>query len=433
MPGKFGDSPQANVSGRELQELADWMWVRLVYGMCSYSAVCDVRRCGGSAGRLREVLLAGNTANFEPSVCEKARMVTLDEARRFTENCMKDGCGILTMNSPLYPEILRMIPVPPLVLFTAGNQNILETELAVGVVGARHPSAYTVDVETDMLGALCRELGDLNIQITSGFAAGVDAAAHHTALKCGKSTTAVLGCGLDISYPSENYSLRRDMLDSGRGLFITEFFPGTSPLPVNFPKRNRILCGISHVITLFEASIRSGSLNSAGHALEQGKPICVLPPHDVRDPRYAGVFSLLRDGAYPMMTAQDIIRVVLEQLPQQVPADRYLRPSNSAVYAAEAITQADIHRPRQKASPKKTEEPENLPEAPLFRLEAAMEPQEGISAQIYRYLRENGATRVNDLADALQTDMAELLSELTALELEGLVEANFGQRYSIVE
>jgi DNA processing protein len=152
---------------------------------------------------------------------------------------------------------------------------------------------------------ICSDLARAGVVVVSGFAVGLDSAAHRGALLAGGRTVAVLGCGIDVDYPKDNASAKQYI--TKKGLLLTEFLPGTEPYPKNFPTRNRILSGISLGTLVIQAPERSGSLITASLALEQGRNVFCVPPADIFDKRYAGVVKYLRDGAIPVFSYLDII------------------------------------------------------------------------------------------------------------------------------
>ena len=178
---------------------------------------------------------------------------------------------------------------------------------AVAIVGSRQATPYGLRV-TD---ALARELSALGFTIVSGFARGIDAAAHRAALASGGRTVAVLGCGLDVDYPSGHASLRAEI--AGSGAVLTEFAPGTAPFATNFPRRNRIISGLALGVVVVEASEDSGSLITARLALEQGREVFAVPgPIDA--PTSRGPHGLLKQGAKLVETVDDIVEELLPQL-----------------------------------------------------------------------------------------------------------------------
>ena len=181
---------------------------------------------------------------------------------------------------------------------------------AVAIVGTRKPTKYGVEVTH----RLAYDLAKKGVVIISGMALGVDGLAHRAALEAGGATIAVLGNGLNEFYPSTHRQLAADILAKG-GAIISEFEPETPAYPANFLQRNRIVSGLSDAIIITEAARRSGTLNTAGHALEQNKDIFVVPGN-ITSPLSAGCNALLRQGATPVTSADDILEIIAPQLLQ---------------------------------------------------------------------------------------------------------------------
>jgi len=168
------------------------------------------------------------------------------------------------------------------------------------VVGSRRPTRYGLDAAF-MIG---RELAAAGITVVSGLARGIDARAHEGALSAGGSVAAVLGCGVDVVYPREHERLYAEVAESG--CLISEYPPGTRPLPGNFPARNRIISGLSRAAVVVEAGIKSGALITAGHALAQGRDVYAVPG-SIFSPACEGSNRLLADGAHPLLKTEDIL------------------------------------------------------------------------------------------------------------------------------
>src|SRR5436309_7223720 len=205
-----------------------------------------------------------------------------------------------------YPELLRAIYDPPAVLYCDGSVEPGDRQ-AVAIVGSRQATPYGLRITETLAG----ELSALGFTILSGFARGIDAAAHRAALAAGGRTIAVLGCGLDVDYPPGHASLHAEI--AGSGAVLTEFAPGTPPRATNFPRRNRIISGLALGVVVVEAADDSGSLITARLALEQGREVFAVPgPIDV--PTNRGPHGLLKQGAKLVETVDDIVEELLPQL-----------------------------------------------------------------------------------------------------------------------
>jgi len=224
---------------------------------------------------------------------------------------------ILTPNSDLYPKLLHEIPDPPPVLFVQGNVNLLNT-LQLAIVGSRNPSPNGLQTSYEF----ARSLAACGLTITSGLALGIDAAAHQGALDGQGYTIAVTGTGLDRVYPASHHQLAHRIAD--QGALISEFPPGTAPKPDHFPRRNRLISGMSLGTLITEAALRSGSLITARLALEQGREVFAIPG-SIHNPLAHGCHQLIRNGAKLVEKIYDII----EELGQFMPIDSTLNTENT--------------------------------------------------------------------------------------------------------
>ena len=209
------------------------------------------------------------------------------------------GNHILTFNDPAYPPLLKELPDPPPVLFVSGNVESL-TSLQLAIVGSRNPSPAGKETAREF----ASHLNQYGLTITSGLASGIDAAAHKGALDNNGVTVAVMGTGPDQVYPASHQQLARQIIE--RGALISEFPPGTPPLAENFPRRNRIISGLSVGTLIVEAALRSGSLITARLALEQGREVFAIPG-SIHNPLARGCHQLIRQGAKLVENTQDIL------------------------------------------------------------------------------------------------------------------------------
>ena len=207
---------------------------------------------------------------------------------------------IISFWDPEYPSDLKAIHDPPALLYVRGA---LPSAEALAVVGSRQASPAGILLASH----ICLEIAEAGIVIVSGLARGIDSAAHQAALDAGGLTIAVLGCGIDRIYPPENRHLFQQITETGA--VISEYPPGTDPLPGHFPGRNRIISGLSKGVLIVEAARKSGSLITADFALEQGREVFALPGA-VSSANSDGVNSLLKDGAHLVTETRDITEVL---------------------------------------------------------------------------------------------------------------------------
>ena len=242
----------------------------------------------------------------DPSLLERAAPL-IDQAGRVRTRAARLGISVLAWNDPRFPAALRAIPDVPPALWYRGRLETLGASM-VAIVGSR--SASPVALETAV--RLAHGLAGFGIVVVSGLARGVDSAAHRGALRAGR-TVAVLGSGLDRIYPSEHTALAADI--AATGVVLTEYPPGTPPLPGYFPMRNRLISGLSLATIVVEAAEKSGSLITAGCAADQGRDVMVVPG-SVAGGRNRGGHALIRDGAALVETPED----VLQQLGWHIPS-----------------------------------------------------------------------------------------------------------------
>lgn len=240
--------------------------------------------------------------------------------------CRDLGIAITAPGRAGYPEPLAALPAPPPILYLRGRWTP-EDARSVAIVGTREPTDYGRRAAY----ALARDFSAAGYAVVSGLAAGIDGAAHAGAIEGGGRTIAVIGCGLDIPYPLENLSVRARMeADEGaRGLVVSEFPPGVEPRAGHFPRRNRIISALARAVVVVEAGGKSGALLTAANAREQGRPLFAVPG-PIFSAMSAGTTTLLRRGALPVASIDDVIRVLEGNAPR-----RMIHPSTVASYAEE--------------------------------------------------------------------------------------------------
>jgi DNA processing protein len=224
---------------------------------------------------------------------------SFDEANLQQDKMLRDSVNLVSLHDPRYPERLKEIFDPPIVLFTKGRLELLKSVL-LGVVGTRRPTPYGTAVAERLSGDLARA----GLTITSGLARGIDAAAHRGALAAGGNTVAVLGCGLDVVYPSENRKLAAEL--GQKGLVVTEFPMESPAYPQNFPIRNRIISGLSAGVLVVEGAQYSGSSITARLALDQGRELFAVPGN-ITSKMSWGPNMLLKQGAKVVQEWNDVV------------------------------------------------------------------------------------------------------------------------------
>jgi DNA processing protein len=258
---------------------------------------------------------------------ESAEAVAARHYRPMSEEildwCHRERCTVLLRGTRGYPSILEEIYDPPLVLYARGDPEALEAA-AVAIVGTRKPTPYGLQMAEGLAG----DLSLRGVAVISGLARGIDAAAHRGCLEAHGRTVAVLGCGIDVTYPREHRRLTERVLE--KGLILSEFPPGTSPAPQNFPVRNRIISGLSLGTLIVEASEYSGSLITARLAMEQNREVFAIPGN-LTSPGSFGPNFLIKQGAKLVQSWRDVVEEFPPEIRQSILAkeNRQVDPAPS--------------------------------------------------------------------------------------------------------
>lgn len=362
------------------------------------------------------------------------KTVTMEQVEKIIQNCREKQIAMVCFDDENYPEQLRQIYNPPIVLFYQGQLSVLTDYPSLTVVGTRNPSDYSIQT-ADLL---CRCLAKSGMLLVSGFAVGVDSVAHRAALLSGGKTVAVMGCGLDIPYPKVNAPSKKYIIRNG--LMLTEFLPGTEPARQNFPMRNRILAGVSSGTLVIQAPVGSGALITAEQAMEQGKPVFCLPPADIFDNQYAGVVKYLREGAIPVFAPEDILREYhdsCEERLQEISVDTILKqqsvrkPVQSEKQAAAPSPKPMGETARLSKSKKESTEETVEPVKPAAAA-SGLETLEGLTKQIMALLLEQSPLQIDQIVQTVQADAEEVAACLTELAIAQLVQRMPGQYYSVL-
>jgi DNA processing protein len=230
-----------------------------------------------------------------------------DSFRKDLERVMKEGARVLTYESPEYPKgLMSLGDDAPLVVYVKG-EIIEEDRYAVAIVGSRKSTPYGISVAE----RIASDLTDMGLTVVSGGARGIDTAAHIGSVRSGGRSIAVMGSGIDISYPAENRGLFERI--SRSGAVLSEFAPGMRPNRENFPRRNRLISGLSMGVLVVEAASKSGALITASHALEQGKEVFSVPGN-ISSSASSGTNDLIKQGAKMVLKAEDILEELAPQM-----------------------------------------------------------------------------------------------------------------------
>ena len=351
-----------------------------------------------------------NAQQMQGFLGESWRKAAEDELAKVEEL----NLGVVTWAQPGYPERLRQIVDPPLVLYHLGDTSLLGNP-GLAIVGSRECSRYGIELAH----RIAMDLADQGVTIISGLAYGIDREAHLCGLKGPGSSIAVMGTGLDLVYPSSNMDIWREM--SQKGLILTEYAPGTKPHGGNFPQRNRIISGLALGVLVVEARSKSGSLITARLAMEQGREVFAVPgPVSLKS--YRGCHEIINQGAKLVHGAEDILLEIKPQLEEFLKLQTRPPAPLKAKPAPVQATLLEGGRPRRMKSlspsrpPARQPAPKSPPEAP-----EAEKAAPGLEEELSQHLAAVGATHVDALSRSFSREAGEMSAALLLLELKGVV------------
>lgn len=388
-----------------------WVWLAELPGLKNPSRLALLRHFGSPEDIFfadREELLLAE--DVPPAQAELALNRDLSAADRILADCQRLGQRILTIQDAEYPQRLRNIFDPPLVLYVRGRMPAMDEEAAVAVVGTRECTPYGVACAE----RLSQELAASGAVVVTGLARGVDSAAARGALRAGGIVVGVVGGGLDVIYPPENRDLYEDV--AAAGVLLSEYPPGSPPDKAHFPVRNRIMSGLSVAALIVEAPERSGALITARLALEQGREVYAVPG-PIGAPVSVGCNRLIRDGAGLAAEGWDILRDFQERFPEK------LRPAGDLPAWTPLPTRRRAE-PRRRPEP----EPEEEPKPALRTVSRSGLTDDQIA--LLRVLEPESPIQVDDLIETAGIPARRVSSALTMLEIDGCVKQHDGKRYT---
>lgn len=406
-----------------MAEIRYWLWLRNLPGL--NNRVClKLWKHFGSPEHIyyadaEEYLHVGELTRAQIKALENKNM---ERAERIMEACDGLGIRIITIMDAEYPDRLRAISDAPCLLYVKGSWPDFDSEAAIALIGSRESTPYGIRTAR----SLGYELARGGAYIVSGLAAGGDAAAHYGALLAGKRTAAVLGGGIDVIYPAENYRMYDDILADG--VLISEYPPGTPTLGKHFLERNRIISGLSVGVIVVEAKLRSGTQNTVHHALDQGRDVYAVPG-PIDSAYSAGTNRMIQEGALIVTCAYDVLRDLQIRFPNRIEARMFeippvlQRTERTKVSATEAPKE-------QPAAPEEPDaaEIDNAAEKEYIKIANAKRRFTDDQIQILLILSNNPMI-VDDIAEATQIPIRRVLSALTMLEIDALVQQKSGNRY----
>ncbi len=361
----------------------------------------------------------------------------LERANEILEKCHEDGIAIITMADAVYPRRLLNIFDPPIVLYVKGRLPSMDEQAAIGIVGTRKATPYGMKMSRK-IGFEVAKGGGL---VVTGLAGGADSAAAEGALRAGGFCVGVLGCAINEVYPAWNEPLFNDV--SAMGALVSEYPQGTAGASRYFPERNRIISGLSVGVAVVEAPFRSGALITASRALDQGREVFAVPGN-ADAPNSAGTNQLIRDGAQLVCCGWDI----LQEFEQQFP-DKVHRPDPQKLNVSHE-KDSDTAAKNQETKPAVSQR--NLPETgknfAMLRVQTGRKRIDNKNRREYIDLKEQLAglseqqlkivaimdekeKHVDDIIELSGLSASTVLSELTILQIKGIVSQESGKRFTL--
>lgn len=347
-----------------------------------------------SASELEAAGLPGAVARSVSSGC------SFEDAASQQRKIREAGAQLITLGDARYPGALRKIFDPPPVMFARGRVELLDS-ICIGVVGTRHPTPYGIAASERLSGDLARA----GVTIVSGMARGIDTTAHKAALAAEGPTIAVLGCGVDVVYPSENRKLAAEL--AAKGLIVSEFPMEATAFPQNFPIRNRIISGLSCGILVVEGAQYSGSAITARLAIDQGREVFAVPGN-ITSKMSWGPNLLIKQGAKLVQEWNDVV-VDLPQTAQRRLIDQ----------GRQRIMDQGLMHPG-----------ETSPGNPASHEPQLNEPHQAVARRVLARLKTDQTTQLDLVVDTLEdASPSEIIAALFELEILGLVKQLPGRNF----
>ncbi len=395
------------VPHRDAEEELCWLALRLVPGLGTRRIGLLLERLQSpkaifraSPAELEAAGLSGGLARSVASGC------SFEDAATQQQKVREAGVQVITLGDDAYPEMLRQIFDPPPVLFARGNADLLKS-VCLGVVGTRYPTPYGVAATERLAGDLARA----GLTITSGMARGIDTIAHKAALAVEGKTIAVLGCGVDVVYPSENRKLAADIV--AKGLMISEFPMESVAFPQNFPIRNRVVSGLSYGVLVVEGAQYSGSGITARLAMDQGREVFSVPGN-ITSKMSWGPNLLIKQGAKLIQDWNDVV----VDLPQA--AQRRLIDDGRERIMAEGLGRGDSGG----AESGSVESSGNKAASDLAG------PHNQVARRVLNQLKPDQTSHLDTLVETVEeASPSEIIAALFELEILGLVKQLPGRNF----
>lgn len=411
----------------QYSELEYWMWLTVAFGPAN-SRKWNTLSHYHSVAEAFDKISSGDLTRVMPQDVSSVRAAKMEKAQEIIKLCENEKIGVCYYGGENYPDRLKEIYNPPSVLFYLGDISGIDSNIVITAVGTKKPSEYSVMIAQ----RICTELASQGVHIASGFAVGLDSVAHHSALKAGGKTYAVLSCGILYDYPQENAPSKPIIAE--HGAVISEYFPRDITTSHHYRARNRILAGISLGTLVLQAGLTSGSLSTASFALSHGRDVFCIPPHELYNNEYAGVTGLLRDGAIAVFDSDDILNEYCGLYPHKHES----KPEKPGKILP---TVSETNKQKSEVKNKPADEKKGTDKAIKTNVSKSIIRDENgldfnsknlllIKNKIYEFIRDNGEVHLDRIIAELG-DIYELESYLTELEIEGAIRSLPGNRFSV--
>ncbi len=407
-----------------MDSLRKWVWLTTLNGMCSekitslldrFDSIDDIYSAKESDYKDIPLLRANDIKQLCNKSFDRAEEVIIR-----TEIC---GGYIIDFDSEKYPQSLKRLVNPPYVLYVKGSFDFSLERVGVGVVGTRKCSGYGQAVTSK----LCSDLASSGFTVISGMALGVDSVAATAALRMGAQTIAVLGCGIDMTYPPSNEDLMGHIVN--HGAVISEYPPMSQPFKTHFPERNRIIAALSDCLLVTEAPSSSGALITAKYAYEMGIRIYSVPGN-IFMPNSVGTNLLIKAGAEPVLSSRDIIEefeLSLRTVKKPKPGENFITEKLKNEIKLE---NEEVKKPQEE---KKPEEPEKKEVENVSIDDERFSSLSEIEKKLIELLIANQKMSVDELIRASGLTTKDVNSVLPLLEIGGLIKKYAGNFYTLAD
>ena len=396
-----------------------WIWLSSLRGVGAATAVKLLDKMGSPENIFfadRDTYILNGVASREADLLMDKNLA---RTAQIMDACKEQGIRMLTLGDAEYPERLRNIYDPPVVLYIKGTLPVMDEEAAVAIAGTRKCTPYGIKTSERMGYELTRE----GCLVVSGLAKGIDSAAAKGALRAGGKVIGVLGCGPDIVYPPENRSLFEDV--SAVGAIVSEYPPGTEVNARHFPARNRIISGLSCGVVIIEAPKKSGSLITAARALEQGRDVFAVPAN-ADSLASEGSNLLIKDGAIPVISGKDVADEYRHVYPNKVKDGKNLIPITPE--AERRLIESELSDKKEKLKAvKKVIDNKNSEDYDLKKREFSLsDDEQKICDAIGR-----ACVHVDDIIEKSGMPAGKVMALLTMLEIKGAIVQEFGKTFRL--